>query len=202
MAVYFHGNFGLNRVRMAGILKNGLEQPTITDDELAKPFGYKAEFTKRYRSWLHKTGLTQQGLPLRLTPMGEVVWQKDPALETLTTQWFMHWELSQDPTRTETWHFFANEFLPERETFTKDDLLNALTIRLKPHSEKHFGPGSKLTPVIVRKLIECYLEPTALGALGLLRRDEKGVFHSLSPQIKGPWSTAGDLARANLSPGK
>lgn len=198
MAVYFHGNFGLNRERMASILKNGLTNPILTDDELAAPFGYKAEFTKRYRSWLHKTGLTQPGLPLRLTPMGEVVWQKDPALGTLATQWFMHWELTQDPTRTETWHFFANEFLPQHETFTKENLLNALTVRLLPHSEKHFGPGSKLTPVIVRKLIECYTEPAALGSLRLLSLDEDGVFHSLSPQANGPWSSPEDLTRAYL----
>lgn len=198
MPVYFHGNFGLNRQRMAGILKNGLANSSLTDEELAKPFGYHAEFTKRYRSWLHKTGLTQQGLPLQLTPLGQVVWQKDPGLETLTTQWFMHWELTQDPTRTETWHFFANEFSPEHPTFTKDDLLKALQVRLIPHSEQHFGPGSKLTPVIVRKLIECYTEPTALGSLKLLSLDEAGKLPSLSPQANGPWSTPEDLTRAYL----
>lgn len=196
MTVYFHGNFGLNRARMAGILKAGLANPALTEDDLAKPFGYHAEFTKRYRSWLHKTGLIQPGLPIRLTPMGKVVWQHDPSLETLTTQWFMHWELTQDPTRTETWHFFANEFLPQHPTFTKDDLLKALQIRLKPHSEKHFGPGSKLTPVIVRKLIECYTEPAALGALGVLRVDEKGTVHSLQPKVNGSWLTSVDLAQA------
>lgn len=196
MTVYFHGNFGLNRSRMAGILKSGLANPKLTDEELAKPFNYHAEFTKRYRSWLHKTGLVQPGLPLHLTPIGEVVWQHDPALETLTTQWLMHWELTQDPTRTETWHFFANEFLPEHPTFTRDDLLKALQIRLKPHSEKHFGPGSKLTPVIVRKLIECYTDPMALGALGLMRIDQKGVVHSLQPQVIGPWLTPTDLVQA------
>ncbi|MCB0164397.1 MAG: DUF4007 family protein [Anaerolineae bacterium] len=179
---------------MAGILKNGLANPTLTDDELAKPFGYKAEFTKRYRSWLHKTGLAQQGLPIQLTPMGKIVWEHDPALESLTTQWFIHWELTQDPTRTETWYFFANEFLPQHETFTKDELLKALEIRLAPHSEKHFGPGSKLTPVIVRKLVECYTESKALGLLGLLSLDDNGVFHSLSPHIKGPWSTPENLS--------
>ena len=189
MTVYFHGNFGLNRERMAGILKAGLENPQLTDLELAEPFGYKAEFTRRYRSWLHKTGLTQLSLPVQLTPMGEVVWENDPTLETLTTQWFMHWELTQDPTRTETWHFFANEFLPQHPTFTKDDLLKALQISLIPHSEKHFGPGSKLMPVIVRKLIDCYTESTAIGSLGLLSLDEIGVFHSLYPQTIGPWST-------------
>lgn len=196
MTVYFHGNFGLNRDRMAGLLKNGLANPNLTDEELAKPFGYRAEFTKRYRSWLHKTGLTQQGLPLCLTPMGEVLWNNDPALETLTTQWFMHWELTQDPTRTETWHFFAKEFLPQHPTFTKDDLLKALQIRLKPHSEKHFGPGSKLTPVIVRKLIECYTEDYALGALGIIIRDDKTFSPSIRENHLGPWNLIEQLEKS------
>jgi len=116
--------------------------------------------------------------------------------ETLPTQWFLHWELTQDPTRAETWHYFATEFLPQHETFTQEDLLDRLMMPLRAHSEKHFGPGSKLTPVIVRKLIECYTEPAALGAIGLLSLDDNGVFHSLSPEPFGPWSTAEGLGRA------
>ena len=196
MSVYFHSNFGLNRARMAGIIKDGLANPALTDEDLAQPFGYQAEFTKRYRSWLHKTGLAQPGLPLHLTPVGQVVWEHDPTLESLTTQWVMHWELTQDPTRTETWHFFANEFLPQHPAFSRAELLKALQIRLKPHSEKHFGPGSKLTPVIVRKLIECYTEPTALGELGLLAGDSKEIYRALSPQRSGPWATPQALAQA------
>ena len=64
MTVYFHGSFGLNREYMAGVLQGALAKPKISDKELAKPFGYGAPFSQRYRSWLHKTGITELGLPL------------------------------------------------------------------------------------------------------------------------------------------
>ena len=201
MTVYFHGNFGLNRPYMAGVLKRALQNPMMKDGELAKPFGYGAPFAAKYRTWLHKTGLVELGLPLRLAPMGEVVWQHDPNLENLITQWFMHYELTTDPTRAETWHFFIHEFLPAHQSFTRDDLLKALMERLRSHSEKHFGPGSKMTPVIARKLIECYTEPDALAASGFLARDVNDSFRSLSPEALGPWSTPDELSRAYISPG-
>lgn len=117
-----------------------------------------------------------------------MVWEHDPKLETLTTQWFMHWELTTDPTRTETWHFFVNEFLPEHPTFAKEELQMALMMKLRSHSEKHFGPESSMNPVIVRKLIECYTEGYALGNLGLLstRKNKFKLGRLLQCKVLGP----------------
>ena len=114
MSVLFHGNFGLNREYMSGLLDIALKKPGVKDKDLAKPFGYGAPFGQRYRSWLHKTGVTKMELPMELTPMGEVVYKKDPKFKTLTTQWFFHHELVTDPERSEAWHFFALEFLPKQ----------------------------------------------------------------------------------------
>ncbi|MBU1417835.1 MAG: hypothetical protein KKI15_05070 [Proteobacteria bacterium] len=50
MTVYFHGSFGLNRERMAGILRLGLKNSDFRDQKLAEPFGYNSPFTARYRS--------------------------------------------------------------------------------------------------------------------------------------------------------
>jgi len=61
MTVLFHGNFALNRARMAGVLSSSLNNPTFKDKELAAPFGYGPPFSKLYRSWLHKTGMTKMG---------------------------------------------------------------------------------------------------------------------------------------------
>lgn len=201
MTIYFHGNFGLNRPYMAGILARTLENPEMKDATLAKPFGYGAPFAAKYRTWLHKTGIAELGLPLKLTPIGEVIWQHDPNLESLTTQWVMHHELTTDPTRAETWHFFAHEFLPTHKTFTRDELVMALMELLRSHSEKHFGAGSKMTPVIARKLIECYTAPTALAATGILGQEADDSFRSLSPEAPGPWTTPDELINAYMSPG-
>lgn len=196
MTVYFHGNFGLNRSRMASLLKRALEYPDLKDKELAEPFGYGGPYAAKYRSWLHKTGIAELSFPLRLTPMGTIVYENDPEFETLTTQWFMHWELTQDPTRAESWHFFINTFLPQHQTFTREYLLEGIMMKLRAHSEKHFGPESKLNPVIVRKLIECYTADYALGNLGIVKQANSAYVCNQSLEELGPWFSKSKLVKA------
>lgn len=112
MAVFFHGNFGLNRHYMASILKAALDNPELSDDELAQPFGYKAPFAAKQRAWLHYTGITELRRPVRLTEKGEAIWKNDPTFESKDTMWFMHQELISNPNRAEAWHFFFHEFYP------------------------------------------------------------------------------------------
>ncbi len=196
MAVYFHGSFGLNREILSRLVALAHENPEWRDRELAEPFGYGTPFAAKHRSWLHKTGLAEVRYPLRLTPMGRVVFAQDPSLESLTTQWFIHHELTEDPVRAETWHFFAREFLPQHERFTRDDLLDGLTMKLRSHSEKHFGPGSQLNKVISAKLLECYMKPHGLGQLEIIRQDGKHYTRGTPVEPVGPWRSSEDLRQA------
>lgn len=196
MAVLFHGSFGLNRAHMSGILKRALDNPGMKDKELAEPFGYGGPFAMRYRSWLHKAGMSEMGMPIKLTERGKIVFEKDPKLESLAAQWFLQHELVTDPERAEAWHFFAVEFLPKHETFTPDDLLDGLTEKLRYHSEMHFGPGSKLNKTILRKILECYTSDHGLGQLGLLKKDGKQYVRGNSVKQLGPWKTTASLAKA------
>lgn len=170
MAVFFHGSFGLNRHYMSGILKAALDNPALTDEQLSKPFGYKAPFAAKYRTWLHKTGITELRRPLRLTQEGSRIWGDDPDFDKESTMWFMHRELTTDPTRAEAWHFFFNEFLPDNPEFDKGQLEMAIMKAFRSHSEKHFGPMSKMNPIIANKLVQCYLLDSALGKLNLLQQ--------------------------------
>jgi hypothetical protein len=193
MSVLFHGNFGLNREYMSGLLALAINNPKFKDKNLAQPFGYGAPFGQRYRSWLHKTGMTKMGLPIELTPMGEVVYKNDPKFETLSTQWFLHHELVTDPERSEAWHYFAVEFLPKYPSFTEKELLEGLTQKLRPHSEQHFGPGSKLNQQILRKIIQVYTEDSGLGKLGLIKKEGDRLLR-LKPKKIGPWKSPVELA--------
>lgn len=195
MTVMFHGNFGLNRKYMAGILTEGLKTPSLKDKDLAKQFSYGAPFSARYRSWLHKCGVTHQGMPLSLTDLGAVIHRNDPNFETDVTQWSLHHQLVTDTSRAEAWHFFAKEFLTEHSSFTKDDLLDGLTQKLRYHSEMHFGPGSKLNKIIVRKILEVYTNKDGLGDLGLIRPEGKG-FVTLKQKKMGPWKSTAALEQA------
>lgn len=195
MTVLFHGNFALNRARMAGVLKMALRKPESRDADLAKPFGYGAPFGAIYRSWLHKTGMTELRLPIVLTPRGKVVYENDPGLEAPTTRWFLHHELVSDPQRAEAWHYFALQFLPKHATFSRSELVDGLTMKLSPHSMKHFGPGSKLNQQIARKILEVYTDPAGLGDLGVIEQHKDG-FRRLATRPLGPWESLSALAKA------
>jgi hypothetical protein len=196
MAVYFHGNFGLNRERLAKLLRYALENPGLKDKELAEPFGFGAPFAQRYRNWLYRVGLTDLRLPMQLTPMGKVVYKYDPALEAAITQWFIHWELTTDPERAETWHFFYHKFLPNHETFTRDDLQMALMTYLsEEHSQQHFGLNSTMLPGITRAILECYTEQHALRDIEIIFI-EAGEYKKQKIQPQGPWKSESDLQHA------
>ena len=196
MTVYFHGSFGLNRKYMSGVLATSLKKPNATGDEIAEPFGYKAPFTGRYKSWLHKTGLSTKGRKTELTPVGEVVWKNDPKFESLVTQWLLHHELSTDPERAEAWHFFVHEFLPKHRSFSVEELEDGLAMKLMSHHPSHFGRGSSMIKVIARKIIQCYTEPEALGALGILSTTNKKTFVVHKPKQLGPWKSVAALSSA------
>ncbi len=196
MTVYFHGSFGLNREYMAGVLAASLKKPGASGDEIAEPFGYKAPFTGRYRSWLHKTGLTTKRRNTELTPVGEVVWEQDPKFESVVTQWLMHHELCSDPERAEAWAFFANEFIPNRKSFGVEELEDGLAMKLMGHHPSHFGRGAPMIKVIARKVIQCYTQPEALGSLGILTSSNGKTCKVNNPKQLGPWSSTAALARA------
>lgn len=188
MTVFFHGNFGLNRQRMAGLLEKSLANPALGDADLAKPFGYGAPFAAIYRSWLHKTGLTRRRRPISLTDFGEVIVSKDKSLSERATLEFMHHSLTEDPERAEAWHFFFQNFRNSHKVFSTKELRHELMVQLSPHSEKHFGAGSTMIPIIARKLLECYASSEALGPLNLLRNlgSDKFEFTDVSIPAKSP----------------
>lgn len=194
MTVFFHGNFGLDRPRMAKLLELGLVNPALSDVDLAKPFGYGAPFAAIYRSWLHKTGFTRLRKPMSLTEFGEAIHSHDPGISQTETLWFMHHQLTDDPSRVEAWHFFIHKFRNENKEFTSDDLKRGLITQLSPHSMKHFGKSSKMIPIIARKLIDCYTSPLALGPLGLVREEAAGNYSFAERAIPPPFCDAAMLA--------
>lgn len=196
MTVFFHGNFGLSRSRMARLADLASKDPTRSDSDLAKAFDYGAPFASTYRSWLHKAGIAKLGRPFQLTPHGKIALQFDPGFQKLETMWFMHHELTADQERAEAWFFFMCEFRVNNKTFTKRTLQMALMDKLRSHSETHFGPRSKMNPIIVRKLIECYEAEDGLGPLQLLKRIGPDTFEfGVVPEL-GPWLDAAEFEQA------
>ena len=193
MSVLFHGSFGLYRDRLAKILKAGLNGPSLNDKQLAEPLGYGAPFAAKYRSWLHKTGLANQKLPLQLTEMGRVVFEQDPELSQETSILFLHHELTQTD-RAFAWHYFAHEFLPQHNSFSREDLVTAVSSTIESRSLGS-GKPDKMAGIIARKLLECYTEDYSLGSLRILQKDGSR-FRTGELTISGPWASTSELKAA------
>lgn len=193
MAVYFHGSFGLNRRYMAEVFKALVTDHSLSATDIATPFGYKAPFTNKYKAWLQKTSILEG---VKLTQNGKIIFEKDPKLESLVTQSYMHHELTKSTSEAEAWYFFIKEFLPENSRFTKDQLEVSLGMKLMGHSVQHFSKGRPMNKTITRKLLDCYLKKDALGSLGLLKIDKEGKYLRLEPKnVLGPWESSLDFSK-------
>ncbi|MEN8950620.1 DUF4007 family protein [Planktotalea arctica] len=193
MTVFFHGNFGLDRSRMSKLALLASENPSRSDQELAKNFGYGSPFASAYRSWLHKCGISEMRKPFRLTAFGKIILSRDQFFQSNATKWFLHHELTSDPNRAEAWNFFMNDFRPNHPIFTKDVLKKSLMTKLMQHDMQHFGPESKMNPIIVRKLLDCYTSADALGALELLKLLPDGSYQFVERKPLGPWNSPNEL---------
>jgi len=189
MSVYFHANFNLNSDRLAAILKHLIEQPKLNDEQIAHKFGYKAPFTKRYKSWLKKCGLIKNSTKIELTDYGKIIYKKDPKLEKSITLWYMHSFLASSEENAEAWNYFYHTFLPKNKSFTKSDLSMALSMKLMAHHPSHFGKNAPMIKVITKVLINSYLSEKAFGILHIVDSFEDRLIRKTS---KNPfkWDTA------------
>ncbi len=178
---------------MSLLLAEGLEHPEFRDKDLAKQFGYGAPFASAYRSWLHKAGIVELRFPITLTELGAVVQRMDPKFDKEPTLWLLHQELVTDPERAEAWNFFMGEFRAAHPQFSKEELRAALAMKLSAHDAKHFGPKSKMIPIIARKLLECYTSAQALGGLGLLNQRDSGWYEFSEPVTSQAFSSVAEL---------
>ncbi|MBW2938238.1 DUF4007 family protein [Aureisphaera sp. CAU 1614] len=168
MSVYFHANFYLDRGRLSGILKSLIESPDLTDEQVAKPFGYKAPFTKRYKSWLKKCGLLENTRKFKLTEKGKEIYSKDPDLNKTSTIDYMYEFLVSSEENAEVWHFFHYTFLPNHIEFTNIELSEAISMKLMPHNPSHFAKNAPMIKVITRVLLDTYLSERAFKTLNII----------------------------------
>lgn len=134
--------------------------------------------------------------PITPTPFGEVLREKDPGFRKEPTLWFFHQQLTADSERAEAWNYFMGEFRATSSQFSLADLRNGLVMKLSAHDAKHFGPQSKMIPVIARKLLECYTADGGLGPLGLVKSHADGSYEFSSKRPGRVFSTVADLRNA------
>lgn len=166
----FHTTFALKKEDLLKILNAASQEKGLDDslENLMKRTGLGNQKVRPMISWVTRGGLIKDK---DLSPEGKIILKLDPHLESLTTDWFMHFYLSfgsnglktppDDPTEWGGWTYFVYSFLPEHKAFTLNELQhNSILIfqEEKPQSlVKNF-----------RIVLRAYTESQALAACKFL----------------------------------
>lgn len=194
MSVYFHSSFNLNLERLAGVLKYIITQPELGDEQIATQFGYRAPFTKRYKSWLKKCGILENSLKVKLTEYGKIIYENDSELIKEISLWYMHSFLTHSEDNAEVWNYFYYYFLPKNKSFTKEELSEGLSMKLMVHNPSHFKKNAPMIKVITKVLVDSYTSTTAFGPLEILKF-KNGRFFQVEKESPYNWTNVESFAK-------
>jgi hypothetical protein len=188
----FHSTFALKKQDLLKILVAANEQQALKDtlSGLVERTGLGTKKVTPFKSWAIRAGLISHNT---LSPEGKLVLQFDPYLESVVTEWLMHFYLSfsghgmepppNHPADWGGWSYFVFSFLPEHPEFSQDELVAA--------SARVF---SSATPKVLhenfRILLRAYTEGQALWACRFLQTvDSKhyrqGGIDTVHPYLMG-----------------
>jgi len=187
MDLSFHQNFRLERNNIAKILKCIKDNPTITNVEIYEATGIgigkdpqhgkvlPTILYSLYGGLIMKEQVDGQR-HLKLSDVGEIVFDNDSYLRKRVSHWVMHYHLSRMDSDAEAWAFFIHEFLQHHGSFTRKELEAALAEKFEGKATvKSINPGV---------LLSCYIdEENALGKLRLLRERKRGEYFRATPNI-------------------
>jgi hypothetical protein len=138
----FNATFVLKKEDLIKVLQAAAEEKGLDDttEGLIQRTGLGNRKVGPMKSWAIRAGLVSNE---RLSPEGEVIWRLDRSLESVVTDWLMHFYLSfgtqglerykgvgeklekqpSAPADWGGWSYFVYTFLPEYHTFTLGELV-------------------------------------------------------------------------------
>lgn len=180
----FHGTFALKKEDLLKILHVATNAKGLNDsrDGLMDRTGLGNEKVLRIKSWALRSGLITD---TTFSPEGKIVWKHDPQLQSLSTDWLMHFHLSlgdkglqstpSNPADWGGWTYLIYDFLPKNRAFTTENLVyEASTV---------FDDGEKLITKNLRYALRAYLESDALAACEILTSPSKDKFLCGNPRL-------------------
>jgi len=175
----FHGTFALKKEDVLRMLKAATEEQGIDDTKanLMSRTGLGNEKVLRIKAWSIRSGLCDRATG-KLTPQGVIVRKHDSYLQSPVTDWLMHFYLSfsdkglatppTDPAEWGGWTWFVYTFLPQRKTFTRQEL--------ESYAGSVFTKAAKNVAKDLNILLRAYTEPNALFGCGFVKSPEKDKF--------------------------
>jgi hypothetical protein len=193
----FHGTFSLKKEDILKILQSAQEKPALKDSRegLMRRTGLGNEKVLRIKSWAIRAGLIDN---VKLSQEGELILTKDPYLNLMITEWFMHFYLSfadnglatppDNPADWGGWTWFVYSFLPEYFTFTTENLIYEASQVFEDET------ASKLEKNF-RYVLRAYTEAEALESCQFLQKLDKNKYIAGEAQLPNPYMVGYFLAK-------
>lgn len=130
--------------------------------DLADALGVGSNMAKSIEHWIVATGLATKrttkdvhdtGIKYDTTPLGSLVWQRDPYFTLEETWWTLHVNIVRDSANATTWDWFFNQFPDYR--FDKTQFVSRLTQHERQVAKK---PATQNT---IERDVTCFLNTYA-----------------------------------------
>ncbi|TAE61753.1 MAG: DUF4007 family protein [Nostocales cyanobacterium] len=196
MQLHFNGNFPLKKAEVKRILEVASEDKGLNDslENLMAKTGLGNAKVGKIKSWAIRSGLVKDNY---LTPEGKLVLKHDPYLQSIITDWLMHFYLSfgnnglkKIPENIEEWGgwtYFIYTFLPENHTFTKDQLFaNCIPI---------FEEKATEIPARFKNILRTYTEQQALANCQIIQETKTDTYQTGKVQLPNTYLIGYFLAK-------
>jgi hypothetical protein len=195
LKLHFNSNFPLKKQEIYKILRVAAEEKGLNDtlQNLMDRTSLGNAKVGRIKSWAIRAGLIKNNI---LSPEGEIVWRRDPDLESNITDWLMHFYLSlgdkglseqpDNPANLGGWTYFVYTFLPQHSRFTRDELLY--------HTSLVFEEENKIIAGRIKFILGAYTESQALASCKFLTQ-EKDQYLAGQARLPNPYLVGYFLAK-------
>jgi len=131
LQLHFNGNFTFKKEEVKRILETASQKEGLKDslENLMSKTGLGNAKVSPIKNWAIRAGLITENY---LSPEGKTVLKYDPYLQSIITDWLMHFYLSfgdkglnsipENPYDWGGWTYFIYDFLPQNLSFTKNNL--------------------------------------------------------------------------------
>ena len=185
MSVGFMKNFPIERAVLAEVLAEVAKDPTISKEQLMRAVGIGSTKAEAYKRLLLKLNFLDGR---EITPVGHVIFDFDPFLQSETSMWVIHYEFCSNP-EAEVWYNVVNGFLPDHASFSFHEVLDFLLYK---------GVGSLANQHLrsdVSIFLRSYVSKNGLARINFLQPDgplrhnisqskfRKGVSTKTSPSL-------------------
>jgi len=167
MGLGFSYGFPMKRELLACALREIRSNGPMSDKQLAEALGIGLKKAIGLSAWLLYLGLRDMKMG-QLTPLGELVGQRDPMLEHPQTELTLHYQLSSNP-RATFWHWATSTFLPYVGSFNRPQLIEAYL------RDTGLQTNRKNVERDAKVFLVAYLPGGCLAVSGYLSEVSKGV---------------------------